>query len=150
MQTARREDKTNSILLVIEPDAATRLGMKRLLEMKGYEVTAVANEREAALIAAKENYDLILFDSYLPPPASFSAAHKLYQHTELENTPILVISVHGDLDIPLSDPDVDRFTIAFITNLEDFEGLERLTASLLLVGNTKKTAARARFPRADS
>lgn len=141
MQTAPREDNANSILLIIEPDAATRSGMQRLLEMKGYEVTAVADEREAAITAAKKNYNLILFDSNLPPPASFSAAHRLHQYSELKNTPMLVISVNDKFDIPLNDPDVDRFTIAFITDLDDFEGLERLTASLLMVGNTKKHAA---------
>jgi len=141
MQTAPRENKANSILLIIEPDAATRSGMQRLLEIKGYEVTAVADEREAAIIAAKKNYNLILFDSNLPPPASFSAAQRLHQYSELKNTPMLVISVNDKFDIPLNDPDVDRFTVAFITDLDDFEGLERLTASLLMVGSTKKHAA---------
>ncbi len=51
MQPMRRENRTNSILLVIEQNAATRSGMKRLLEMNGYSVTAVADEHEAAFVA---------------------------------------------------------------------------------------------------
>lgn len=126
MQTARRESETDSILLVIERDTATRLGLKRLLEMNGYKVTAVADEREAAAVAERKKYDLILFDSNLPPPESFSAAQQLRQNAKLRDSPILIISVHEKFNVPLDDPEADKFTVAYVTNLSRFDELEKL------------------------
>ena len=132
MKTARRENKnTNSILLVIEPDAATRSGMKRLLEMNGYAVTAVADDAEATIAAHGKNYDLILFDSNLPPPESFAAAHRIRQRAALKNTPLLVISVHETFGAPLDNPDVDNFTVAYLADLSRFSELENLVDCLM-------------------
>ncbi len=132
MKTARREKQTaSSALLVIEPDAATRSGMKRLLEMNGYAVTAVADSAEATSVARRKNYDLILFDSYLPPPESLAAAHRIHERAELKDTPLLVISVHENFDASLDNPDADNFTVAFLTNLSRFDELEKLVGFLI-------------------
>ncbi len=131
MKTARRENiEANSILLVIEPDAATRSGMKRLLEMNGYAVTAVADDAEATNVARQKNYDLILFDSYLPPPESLAAAYRIHQREELKNTPLLVISVHEKFAVPPNSPDADNFTVAYLTELSRFNQLEKLVDCL--------------------
>lgn len=131
MQTARRENENNSILLVIERDTATRSGMKRLLEMNGYKVTAVADQREAAEAAARKKHDLILFDSNLPPSKSFSAAQILLQNAELRDSPLLVISVREKFNVPLDHPDADNFTVSYVTNLSRFDELEKLIDCLL-------------------
>ncbi|MBA3632818.1 MAG: response regulator [Acidobacteria bacterium] len=132
MQPTRREDRTNSILLVIEQNAATRSGMKRLLEMNGYAVTAVADEREAAFVAQQKSYDFILHDSNLPPPESFAAAYELRQRAELRDTPLLVISVHEKFNVSLNQPDADKFTVAFMTDLSRFDELEKLIGCLTM------------------
>ncbi len=134
MKTARREN-ANSILLVIEPDAATRTGMKRLLEMSGYTITAVADAAEATSAARDKNYDLILFDSNLPPPESLAAAHEIRQRRELKNTPVLVISVHERFGAPLDNPDVDNFTVAYLADFSRFNELEKIIASLTTTKN---------------
>jgi len=131
MPTARGENTTNSVLLVIEPDAATRSGMKRLLESNGYQVTAVADERKAVAVAQQKDYDLILFDSNLPPPASFVAAHEIHRRTELKDTPLLLISVHEEFDVPLDNPNADKFTVAYIAGLSRFDELEKLIDCLM-------------------
>jgi CheY-like chemotaxis protein len=132
MKTARGEKQTaNSALLVIEPDAATRSGMTRLLEMNGYAVTAVADDAEATLLARRKSYDLILFDSYLPPPESLAAAHRIHERAELKDTPLLVISVHEKFGAPLDSPDADKFTVAFLTDLSRFDELEKLLGFLI-------------------
>ena len=132
MKTARRENiEANSILLVIEPDAATRSGMKRLLEMNGYKVSAVANETEATRAARPKKFDLILFDSDLPPPESLAAAHRIRQRAELKNTPLLVISVHEKSGAPPDNPDADNFTVAYLVDLSRFNELEKLVDCLM-------------------
>lgn len=123
--------KTGMTLLVIESDDATRAGMKRLLEMNGYCVNAVANENEAENAALQETFDLVLFDTNLPPPKSFSAAYRVQQRPKLRYIPLLAISVHDHSDISLKNPEVDRFSVSYFTNLTDFEELEKLTACLL-------------------
>lgn len=123
--------KTETNLLVIEPDKATRSGMKRLLKMDGYSVNAVANENEAEIAARREIFDLILFDTNLPPPDSFSAAYKVHQSPKLRHIPLIAISVHKNFDVPLENPKVDRFSVAYFSDVSDFEELEELTASLL-------------------
>ncbi len=130
MQTARSENKVSSILLVIEPDVATRTGMKRLLEMNGYSVKAVADELEAAVVGNEKDYDLVVFDSNLPPPQSFAAAHQLHLLAELKNTPVLTISVHEKFDGPINDQDADKFTVVYMTDLSRFDELEKLIGCL--------------------
>ena len=127
-----KKTQTNSVLLVIEPDAATRSGMKRLLEMNGYAVTAVADDAQATAAARRKNYDLILFDSYLPPPESLAAAHQIHQREELKNTPLLVISVHEKFSVPLNNTDADNFTVAYLADFSRFNELEKLVDCLML------------------
>lgn len=132
MKTAQRKNgQDTSILLVIEPDAATRAGMKRLLEMNGYDVTAVADRHEASLVAERQNYDLILFDSDLPPPDSFNAGYQIHQIIQFNDTPLLIISVHEKLSVPVSSANADKFTVAYITNLTRFDEMEKLLNCLI-------------------
>lgn len=124
---------TETNLLIIEPDEATRSGMKQLLEMDDYKITAVADENEAVAAAEKINYDLILFDSNLPPPESFAAAHRIKQSAEIKDTPLIVISVHETFGAPLTNPESDKFTVAYITRLSRFDELKKLIDCLTAV-----------------
>lgn len=127
--------KTETNLLIIEPDEATRSGMKRLLEMNGYSVSAAANEKEAEIAALQKTFDLILYDTNLPPPDSFSAAYKVHQNPKLRHISLIAISVHNHFGKLLENPDVDQFSVAYFSNISNFEELEFLTANLL---NIKK------------
>ena len=124
-------DKIEATLLVIEKDSATRRGMKRLLEMDGYRVRAVANEQEAVLAARRKSYDLILFDTDLPPPESFNAAYQIHQNSELQDIPIIAISVHKHFGVSPDSPAVDKFTVAYLANVYRFDELEKLADCLL-------------------
>ena len=130
--------KTETTLLVIEPDAVTRSGMKRLLEMYGYRVGAVADKREAAAAARQANYDLILFDTNLPPPESFNAAYQIHKQPELREIPIIAVSVHNQTSVLFDDPNIDNFTVAYLSDISRFDELEKLTAHLLEIKNGKR------------
>ncbi|MCA1557429.1 MAG: response regulator, partial [Acidobacteria bacterium] len=121
----RRE--TGSTLLVVEHNEEIRGGMKRLLEMCGYRVAVVASEQEAVEIAPFAHPALILLDASLPPPDSLSAAHRLHQHAELHDIPVVVISVHQRGVIPTANNlEIDDFTIGYITEMNCFSQLENL------------------------
>ncbi len=127
----RNGDERKSILLVIEPDSATRSGMKRLLEGNGFTVTAVRDESEAVSVAGRMTFDLILFDSDLPPPASYVLAHSIHQRAALRSTPLLVISVHGKSKFGEHHLDADKFSVAYISELSRFDELETLIDFML-------------------
>lgn len=123
--------KSRANLLVIEPDEATRKGMKSLLEMSGYCVNTAANEKEAEIAAVEKTFDLILLDTNLPPPESFSEAYKVHQSPNLRHIPLVAISVHNHFGVSLTDPETDKFSVAYVTDLQHFDDLEKLTACLL-------------------
>jgi len=56
----------NTIILLIEDDAALREGMGELLSREGYGVLSAGNVREAEKIAGEEDFDLCLLDVGLP------------------------------------------------------------------------------------
>jgi len=124
-------DASDTNLLVIENDGATRSGVKRLFEMSGYRVTAVADEREAAEINVAQHLpDLILFNTNLPPPASLISAYKIYQRPEFDKTPMLVISVHNHSIDFINKPEADDFTVAYLAEVSRFDELEHLVDCL--------------------
>ncbi len=127
-----RRQEANSILLVVESNEEIRSGLKRLLEMSGYLVAAVANEQEAVEIAPREHPDLILMDANLPPPESLSAAHRLHQYAELHAVPLIVISVHQHAALSVvTNPELDDFTVGYITEMNCFNQVEDLISRLL-------------------
>jgi len=127
-----QRQEAHSILLVVESSEEIRSGMKRLLEMSGYRVVAVANEQEAVEIAPREQPDLILMDANLPPPESLSAAHRLHQYAELHAVPLIVISVHRQVEFSVAThPELDDFTVGYITEMSRFNQVEDLIGRLL-------------------
>lgn len=135
------KNRTERRLLVIEQDAATREGMKRLLEMNGYSVTTAADEREATRAAERGVFDLILLDSDLPPPQSLLFAYRVSREIGLKNTPLVVISVHERLRLA-NRHEEDHFSVAFLTETAQFTGVEKLIDCLIPAG---KANNRKRF-----
>ncbi len=127
-----QRQEANSILLVVESNEEIRSGMKRLLEMSGYRVAAVANEQEAVEVAPHEHPDLILLDASLPPPESLSAAHRLHQYAELHAVPLIVISVHRQAELSVTlNSQLDDFTVGYITEMSRFDQVADLIRRLL-------------------
>lgn len=118
-------------LLIIEKDDDTRSGIDRFFRMSGYQVTSVANEQDALKTAAeKGKQDLILYNTYLTPPQSFMAAYSLHCQPQLLRIPMIITSVHDhDLD-SLDNPDIDDFTVGYITEVSRLDELEHLVECL--------------------
>ena len=125
-------NKFETNLLVIENDKETRRVFKRFFEMSGYRVTAVADEQEAATACSQsDSHNLVLLNTNLPPPESFVAAYKMRRLPELHAMPMIFISVHEHSIASMSNPDVDDFTVGYITEISSIEELERLSKCLL-------------------
>lgn len=118
-------------LLLIEKDDETRSGIERFFKMSGYRVTCATDEREAIRVAGEESKpDLILFNTYLSPPKSFALAYDLHRQPPVKNIPMVIISVHDHTSDQLDDPDIDAFTVGYITEVARLDELESLVKCL--------------------
>lgn len=87
-------------VLLIEDNAIAQRIPKIILESSGCEVD-IAENGQQALAAAKtpqSSYDLILLDIGLPDMDGFDVAKQLRQQNGLQQTPIIGLTAHLDLD----------------------------------------------------
>jgi DNA-binding response OmpR family regulator len=81
-------------ILIAEDSADSREMLQVLLEGKGYEVISVGDGYLAVEAALRQRPNLILVDLQLPGLDGLSVAKELRLHSELERTPIIIISGH--------------------------------------------------------
>lgn len=85
--------KTQTIL-VIEDDAAMRMGIKDNLEIEGYQVLTAQTVRQAKELALQSKYDLILLDLMLPDGDGISLCRYLRSHNIRQ--PIIMLTARGE------------------------------------------------------
>lgn len=95
--------------------------------MSGHRITSVATPAEAisAFIDNPEQ-DLILFNTYAAPPESFEIAYRLHCQPQIIKIPMLITSVHDHEFENLGDPNIDAFTVGYITEISRLDELENL------------------------
>ncbi len=81
-------------IMVVEDDADSRLMMKTLLEMKGYRVVEARDGQEAIEVSERERPGMIITDWQLPRLNGFALAHRLREHPEFSDVPIVILSGH--------------------------------------------------------
>lgn len=87
-------------LLLVEDHSATRASLQRLLEHRGYEVTAAGSVGHARDLARKERFDLLLSDIGLPDGNGYELMSELRQRWGL---PGIALSGYGmETDVVLS------------------------------------------------
>jgi CheY-like chemotaxis protein len=77
-------------ILFVEDHEDTRQVISLLLELDGYEVTAVQTVAEGAELARDSHFDLYLFDNYLPDGTGIELCQRVRQFDS--RTPILFCS----------------------------------------------------------
>jgi len=87
-------------ILVIEDDAAIRLGLRKTLQFDGYRVLEAADGERGLEAAFQEKPDLVLLDLMLPRVNGFEVCRTLRKHDP--NVPILILSA--------KDQEVDKVT----------------------------------------
>jgi CheY-like chemotaxis protein len=80
------------MILVAEDDADSREMMRVLLESKGYNVSVVADGRQAVSSALRNPPDLLLIDLELPDLNGLQVVRTLRVYPELKDTPMLILS----------------------------------------------------------
>ena len=80
-------------LLLIEDDAALRLGLKRQLEADGYRVDEAGDGEEGLYLAREYPFDLAIVDLGLPKLSGLTIVQRL--RGEGRATPILILTARG-------------------------------------------------------
>ena len=118
MSTAIPIAKPRPRILHIEDSGENRDLVREVLESKGFEVLEASDGQTGVTLALRALPDLILCDIQLPGLDGYETATKLRTHKELDHTPVVVLTAHGDRGLSLSigcdgyiekPIDVDRF-----------------------------------------
>jgi CheY-like chemotaxis protein len=121
-----------AVVLVAEDDEDNRAVMKKLLELRGYEVLTASNGQEAVEAAERAEPDLILMDLKMPVLNGLAAARHIRQNSR-RRVPIVALSAY--------DPSQHRAVAMaagcddYVLKPIDYDRLERLIDSL--IGGTR-------------
>lgn len=84
-------DKKKILVVEDEPDIVRWLTI--LLENHGYEVVSAVDGADGIQKAKQELPDLITLDISMPKESGIKMYHNLLNSTELENTPVIMVTV---------------------------------------------------------
>lgn len=131
---ARRSDDRPWHILVVDDHTDTCIGMKMLLERRGYDITVAHTADQAAEKARSEDFDLIISDIGLPDRSGYELMRELHATRPL---PGIAISGFG------MEHDINRSKAAgfseHLTKPINFERLEEAIQELLEVETTAKS-----------
>ena len=82
-------------VLVVDDFDDIREVLKILIELQGYRVVEATDGREAVQMARKYIPDLILMDISMPAFDGLEGTREIRKHPELDATPILAVTAHG-------------------------------------------------------
>jgi two-component system, cell cycle response regulator DivK len=116
-------------VLLVEDFEDSRVGLLKLLEIEGYEVTEATDGAQAIDIAIKSKPDIILMDLTLPVVDGLSATRRIREHAHMNSVPIIALSAHDLRDIQREL--LAAGCAAFITKPVDFPALLTLMSKLL-------------------
>lgn len=116
-------------VLLVEDFDDSRTGLKKLLEIEGYEVIEAADGAQAIEAAVNLKPDIILMDLSLPVIDGLRATKRIKEDAAMNCVPILALSAH--------DPDEVKLMVAragcvdFVTKPVDFSALLVVMAKYL-------------------
>ena len=112
-------------VLLVDDYEDSRLMLRRLLEMNGYDVREAANGKEAVEMARHNCPDLILMDLNMPEMDGLSAAKQIRECKGLcERVPIVAITAHEVYG--MKEAAIEAGFDAYVTKPIDFDHLERV------------------------
>ncbi|HXU35789.1 MAG TPA: response regulator [Blastocatellia bacterium] len=108
-------------VLLVDDFEDSRTGLKKLLEIEGYEVIEAADGAQAIECALSSKPDIILMDLSLPGIDGFSATKRIKEDAAMNSVPIIALSAH-DVEY------IERFVetagwVDYVTKPVDIEAL---------------------------
>lgn len=86
-------------VLLVEDFDDSRTGLRKLLEIEGYEVIEAADGAQAIEAALNSKPDIILMDLSLPVVDGFIATKKIKEDATMKDVPIIALSAHDPDDV---------------------------------------------------
>jgi CheY-like chemotaxis protein len=115
-------------VLLVEDNEASRDGLARNLQRKGYEILLAVDGRQGVDVARAKAPDLILMDMSLPVLDGWEATRQLKTWSETRGIPVIALTAHamaGDREKALEAgcDDYDTKPIEFLRLLTKIETL---------------------------
>jgi len=120
-------------IMVVEDNEDTRELLRLHLERKGYKILEADNGAQAVERAARERLDLIIMDLSMPVMDGIEAAGRIREMKHLKETPIIIISAHGNLAIKLFESDnvASAGPILYLPKPFEWPNFDQLLADIL-------------------
>lgn len=80
-------------ILVVDDEISIRMGIREFAEYQGYDVTGVADGREALELCRQQDFDLIIMDIMMPEMDGYEAYRRI---REIKDIPALMLSAKGE------------------------------------------------------
>ena len=85
----------SSLVLIVDDSPTEQHVFRTALEKQGYD-TVVANDGEAAILAAEQSHpDVIVMDVVMPGMNGFQATRKLSKNPATADIPVVIVSAKG-------------------------------------------------------
>jgi len=123
-------------VLLVEDNAINSEFMSVLLRRAGYDVVPAATGDEAIVLAASQEFDIVLMDVQMPGKDGFETTAELRASKKTAEVPILAVTAHamrGD-DLRCIDAGMDGYVAKPIDASTLFESMERAMASRRMRG----------------
>lgn len=118
-------------IMVAEDYADTRMMMRKLLEMNGYEVVEAANGQEAVELVRQDCPDLILMDLNMPLMDGLAATEQIRECRELcSKVTILAITAHDTYG--MKEAALEAGCNGYLTKPIDFDHLQKVINRILV------------------
>lgn len=106
LNAARKTDGQKSAknirLLLVEDSITTRMLLKNILELGGYQVTTAVDGLEAWNILQRDNFSAVVSDVDMPKMNGFELTQKIRKENKFENIPVILVTARE------SDQDRER------------------------------------------
>ncbi len=98
-------------ILIVDDDRQVAFFLEKLLQIEGYQATALSDSTLAMETARSIKPDLFILDLMMPEPNGFEICRMLRADPDFINTPIVIITAMDDSDSK---------AIAFVAGANDF------------------------------
>jgi two-component system cell cycle sensor histidine kinase/response regulator CckA len=85
-------------ILLVEDQDDSRETLRKLIELRGHQVTAVATAEEAERALAEQNFPFLILDWMLPGKSGLELCRELRERTDGDEMFILLVTAKADLD----------------------------------------------------
>ena len=127
-------NENDKAVLIVEDNDDTREMLRLYLGNKGWHVIEAVNGEEAIERATQLLPDLIIMDLSLPKINGLEAIRRICQVDSLCDTPIIVISAHGNLAIDFfKAQDIVTSRLLYLAKPFEISNLDQILADLFSV-----------------